>query len=176
LGLSPSQLPPDARALQFAPHHLDLDQGAAAPHLLFDRGNVRRWKAAILRHFRGAHRWRLQLGNAGRIHAHVLADLADGPPELARGGELAKPCESYFETAVCYVLKPPIDYNAEHLSLWLEAKKRGRLPALSGTHGIPSRRTWGHPSKLRDYFEKPPTAATAATLANHLPQDHPKTP
>jgi hypothetical protein len=141
--------------------HLDLDRGAADPHLLFDRANVRRWRAAILRHFRGPCRWRLELGNAGRIHAHVLADLADGPPELARGGELAKPCERYFEAAVRYVLKPPLEYNAEHLAIWLEAKKRARLPALSGTHGIPQKRTWSNPSRLRVYFAKPPTKATS---------------
>ncbi len=141
--------------------HLGLDPSAAAPHLLFDRANVRRWKQAILRHFRGPCRWRLELGNDGRIHAHVLADLADGPPELPRGRELAKPCERYFETAVRYVLKPPLEYNAEHLAIWLEAKKRGRLPRLAGSHGIPSRRTWGHPSKLRVYFAKPPPETTS---------------
>ncbi len=142
-------------------HHLGLDQGAAAPHLLFDRANVRRWRAAILHQFRGPCRWRLQLGNAGRIHAHVLADLADGPPELPRSGEIVKPCAAYWTAAVRYSLKPALEYNAEHLAIWLEAKKCDRLPALSGTYGIPQKRTWGHPSRLRVYFAKPPTKATS---------------
>ncbi len=165
-------------------HHLDLDRGAADPHLLFDRANARRWKAAILHHFRGPCRWRLELGKGGRVHCHVLADLADGP-ELPLGRELAKPCERYFETAVRYVLKPPLEYTAANLALWLEARKRGRLPRLAGSHGIPSRRTWGNPSELRDYFAKPPTettpadpqtatAATAATLATTAPKTPPR--
>jgi hypothetical protein len=62
---------------------------------------------------------------------------------------------------VRYVLKPPLEYNAEHLAIWLEAKKRARLPALSGTHGIPQKRTWSNPSRLRVYFAKPPTKATS---------------
>lgn len=141
--------------------HLGLDPSAAAPHLLFDRANVRLWKQAILRHFRGPCRWRLELGNDGRIHAHVLADLADGPPELPRSGEIVKPCAHYWTAAVSYQLKPALEYTAANLALWLEARKRGRLPRLAGSHGIPSRRTWGHPSKLRVYFAKPPPETTS---------------
>jgi hypothetical protein len=153
--------------------HLGLDPSAAAPHLLFDRANVRRWKAAILRHFRGPCRWRLELGNDGRIHAHVLADLADGPPELPRAGEIVKPCAAYWTAAVSYQLKPALEYTPEHLAIWLEAKKRGRLPRLAGSHGIPQKRTWGNPSALRVYFAKPPTETTSTAAAETQPPPRP---
>jgi hypothetical protein len=151
--------------------HLDLPREAAAPHLLFDRANVRRWKAAILTAFKGPCRWRLELGDEGRVHAHVLADAAE-LPELPRGGRVVSPCLHYWETAVRYVLKPPLIYKAEHpalsaahLALWLEAKKRGRLPTLAGSRGIPNRRTWGRPSKLRVLFPNQPEKATPSDPA-----------
>jgi hypothetical protein len=149
-----------------------------------------------LHQFRGPCRWRLELGKGGRVHCHVLADLADSPAELPRSGEIVKPCAAYWTAAVRYQLKPALEYTPEHLAIWLEAKKCGRLPRLAGSHGIPQKRTWGHPSKLRDYFafatsadpqtapvgtpvttEPPPsaatqtaTAATAATRATTAPK------
>jgi hypothetical protein len=146
--------------------HLDLSREAAAPALLFDRANVRRWREAIKKHFTGPHRWRLQLGRSGRIHAHIIADLADGPAELPRSGQIVKPCAAYFEAAVRYVCKPPLEYTAEHLALWLEAKKRGRLPRLSGSHGIPTRRRWQNPSS---------SAFTLLSALSDAPQRTPKT-
>lgn len=140
--------------------HLDLDPSAAAPHLCLDRGNVARWKEATLRHFRGPFRARLALGDGGHVHCHVLADLADGPPELPRDGEIVKPCLRYFEAAVGYQLKPPMEYSAAHLALWLEAKKRGRLPTLAWSRGVPKKRRWHERSVLRKTFGKPPENAT----------------
>lgn len=60
-------------------YHLGLPESAAAPHLLFNRANIRRWKRAIKTHFKGPLRWKLELGE-NRIHVHILADLNDGPP------------------------------------------------------------------------------------------------
>jgi hypothetical protein len=161
--------------------HLDLPQEAAAPALFFDRANVRRWRDAIAAHFTGPHRWRLELGSAGRIHAHILADLADGPPDLPRGGELAKPCAAYFEAAVRYQLTPPLEYTAAHLALYMAAKRRGRLPNLAGSRGIPKKAIWSNPSSSGFLWrnspetdpKEPPKIAPVATPAT--PQLRPAT-
>jgi hypothetical protein len=136
--------------------HLDLSREAAAPALLFDRANVDRWKRAIRDHFTGPCRWKLELGRCGRVHAHILADLDDGPAELPRGGQVVKPCLHYLDAVVGYVSKPPLEYCAEHLALWSEAKRRGRLPRLSGTMNLPNKTTWNNPSYLRVYSSKQP--------------------
>ncbi len=138
--------------------HLDLSREAAAPALLFDRRNVDRWKQAIKRHFTGPCRWKLELGRCGRVHAHILANLDDGPAELPRGGQVVKPCLHYLDAVVGYVTKPPLEYCAEHLALWSEAKRRGRLPRLSGTMNLPNKTTWNEPSYLRVYNPQPPTS------------------
>lgn len=145
--------------------HLGLDISSSAPHLLFSRANVALWKAAILRWFKGPCRWCLELGEHGRIHAHILADLWDGPPGLDRTGRTVIPCEGYYETVVGYVLKPPLSYTADHLAIWIEAKSRGRLPTLAGSRGIPTRRTWDDPSRLRVYFALAPSITLEHTSA-----------
>ncbi len=126
--------------------HLDVDPELAEPHRYADPEARRVWKAAILRHFKGPQRWRLALGKEGRVHVHVLADLADGPPDVPRGGQLAKPCESYYRKAVRYQLKPALERTALHLAVHFRTKKRWKLPAAAGSRGVPNRRTWGNAS------------------------------
>jgi hypothetical protein len=83
---------------------------------------------------------------------------------------------------VRYQLKPPLEYNADHLAIWLEAKKRGRLPRLSGSRGIPQKRTWGNPSRLRVSFAfspqtdpaKDPKTNAAGTRGTPAPETTPR--
>ncbi len=144
--------------------HLDLDSSAAAPALLFDRGSIRKWKAAISTAFTGPHHACLEIGQGGRVHAHVLADLHDGPAALPRGGSLAKPCESYLEAVVGYLSKPPLQYTAEHLAIWLEGRAGGRrLPRLAWSRNVPNSRTLSNRSSLRTNFPiRPKSASTIA--------------
>jgi hypothetical protein len=86
-----------------------------------------------------------------------------------------KPCLHYLDAVVGYVTKPPLEYCAEHLAIWSEAKKRGRLPRLSGTMNLPSRTTWNNPSDLPVYLSQRPTSTpkTAAVGSHRTAQPVP---
>lgn len=121
--------------------HLGLPAEAADPERLYLAVNVSLWLQAIRRHFKGPLYWRLELGE-GRIHVHIVAAYDDGPPGLPRGGELVKPLHDP-EGWIAYISKPNAAYTGANLGRYLKARRRGRLPRLSGIVGIPSRRVWG---------------------------------
>jgi hypothetical protein len=119
---------------------LGLPDACADPARLFDPANIRLWKGAIRECFSGPLYWTLELGN-DRVHPHVIADVDAGLLELPRTGEIVKPCADYLPQLVRY-LSGPLEYNARNLALWLEAKRRGKLPRLSGTMRLPNKGTW----------------------------------
>lgn len=157
--------------------HLGLPESAADARHLFDPTNIQCWKHTIKKHFRGPLRWKLELGEHGRIHVHVLADLRAGLPELPRGGELVKPCAHYLETLVAYLSKPPAPYTAEALALWMEARQHGPLPHLSGTIRLPNLSTWRKRSASAITFDSTtePPALQPAQRTSEPPQPGPLT-
>ncbi len=116
--------------------HLGLPLECANPVNFYCKGNVDRWKSAIKASFTSPLHWKLEL--AERVHAHITADGNASLFHLRRGGELAKPIYNY-EGWLFYLAKPSAQWNARNLALWLRARRRGRLPRLSGTQGVPNR-------------------------------------
>ncbi len=116
--------------------HLGLPPECADPANFYCHKNVDRWKAAIRASFASPLHWKLEL--AERIHVHITADRDAGPPHLPQGGELVKPIYDY-EGWLFYIAKPAAQWTARNLALWLRAKRRGRLPRLSGTVGLQNR-------------------------------------
>lgn len=161
--------------------HLGLPREAAYGDPWNDKALYRRWKRAIKRHFRGPCHWRLERGWNGRVHAHVIADIDDGPPELPRGGEIVKPCLHYFDEAVRYHFNPP-PWTVENLASYYAAKDReGRLPDMSGYLNVPNTRTWNNPSSSGFTFQKQPlspdqddlnprNAVSTSDTHEHLPR------
>ncbi len=125
-------------------HHLGLSKAAAAPELLFDDANIKLWQQAVRAAFTGPVYWARELGEDGHVHVHVLAGAEAGLLHIPRGGQVAG-LVWCLEGLLTYWAKPAAPYTAGNLALWLKAKRRGRLPRMSGTLGLPNTRTWGCP-------------------------------
>lgn len=109
------------------------------PRNSYSKANVKCWKGAIEASLAPPLWWKLELGN--RIHVHIIADRDAGLPEILRGGELIKRIADY-EKLLLYLAKPNAEWNAHNFALYLHAKRRGHLPRLRGTIGVPNRKTW----------------------------------
>lgn len=131
--------------------HLQLPAEAADPERLNDPDNVALWVSAIRRELRGPLYYKLELGEGERVHAHVIAAHDAGLLQLPRDGEIVQPL--YDPPGwIAYLMKPPAPYTGTNLGRWMIARRRGRLPRLSGIVNVPSRRVWGcegDPSTLR---------------------------
>ncbi len=124
--------------------HVGLPEVAASPERLFDPSNVRQWREAIKATLSGPLYWVLELGECGRVHAHVLGGATAGLPHIRRGGGVVTPVHD-LEGLLSYLSKPVAPYTGPNMALWLAAKRRGRLPKMSGTVRLPNARTWGCP-------------------------------
>jgi hypothetical protein len=106
------------------------------------------WLKALRRALRGSCcYWKLEVGDEGRLHIHVLADLDALPPEIPRGGEVVK---KVYDPGglIDYLSKPAAPYTVENLAVWIEAGQAGaRRHNLSGTLNCPDKRTYKPPSR-----------------------------
>ncbi len=133
---------PDLCLYTMHAHHLGLPEVAASPERLFEPSNVRQWREAIKATLSGPLYWVLELGECGRVHAHVLGGATAGLPHIRRGGGVVTPVHD-LEGLLGYLSKPVAPYTGPNMALWLAAKRRGRLPKMSGTARLPNARTWG---------------------------------
>jgi hypothetical protein len=132
---------PDLHHYSLHHHHLGLSEADAAPELIFDPANIRLWQETIKATFSGPLYWCRELGEDGAVHHHVLAGAEAGLLHIPRGGKVAGPVWG-LEGLLSYLCKPVAPYTAPNLAIWLEAKKRGRLPRMSGTMRLPNSSTW----------------------------------
>lgn len=151
---------PDLHRYNLHAEHLDLPPECAEAARLCCRRNIRRWLQAIRAKLKGPLYWCLEVGENGRVHVHVLAAGDAGLLHLPRGGEVVKRVY-YLPGLLEYWGKPAMPYTAPNMALWLVAKRRGRLPRLSGTVRVPNRRTWDASASVRT-FDFGPAAAAAA--------------
>lgn len=151
---------PDPYRYNLHAEHLGLPPECAEAALLLCPRNVRWWVRALRAKLKGPLYWCLEVGENGRVHVHVLAAGDAGLLHLPRGGEVVKRVYN-LPGLLEYLGKPAMPYTAGNVALWLIAKRRGRLPKLSGTVRVPNRRTW-HPSASVRTFNSVPVAAAAA--------------
>lgn len=142
--------------------HLQLPDEAADPERLNDPANVALWGSAIRRELRGPLYYKLELGEGERVHCHVIAAHDAGLLQLPRDGKVIQPLHDP-PGWIAYLMKPPAPYTGTNLGRWMIARRRGRLPRLSGIIGVPSRRVWG-------------CEADRSALRVSLCPDHPSAP
>ena len=118
--------------------HLGLEETLMAAEGYYRREVVYKWREAVRAQLVPPLWWRLELGNS--VHIHVIASRDAGLMHIRRDGEVIKPIYDP-EGLLMYLMKPP-EYTVRNLALWLEARKRGRLPRTSGTIGVPNSRIW----------------------------------
>lgn len=129
----------DPHAYTLHASHLGLPPECSDPANFYTKANRDHWHAAVKAAFASPLHWKLEL--AERVHVHVIADKDAGLPHLKRGGEVIKPITNY-EGWLYYIAKPVAQWNACNMALWLKAKRRGRLPRMSGTSGLANRKTF----------------------------------
>jgi hypothetical protein len=119
----------------------------------YDKAVNEAWKKAIEKLFKTKNRnnmiwFKLEVGENGKIHAHVFADHDAALNHLPRGTTPQHKVRLIEtpESAVRYLLKPALSYSTEHLAIWVQARrdypKPKQLPRVSGFRNLPNSRTW----------------------------------
>jgi hypothetical protein len=121
--------------------HLGLPIDYADPRFIYYPLVVEEIKAAIARFIPKPYAWKIEIGNDGAVHVHILGPYA---PKLAHlifeGSKVAQPIRPGSEiTLLAYLSKPAAPFTAFNYAVYLEAKQSKQtktLPRLSGQLGI----------------------------------------
>ncbi len=124
--------------------HLGLPAELAKPEHYFDHAVIKIWREQLKQVLAPPLWFKIALGE-NRIHAHVIASVDAGLPDIPRDGEIIKPVDDP-QGALSYLFKPGATYTPENLALWIAAKRAslgaGNLPRHTGTAGVPNSKTW----------------------------------
>lgn len=132
---------------------LNLPQEFESSTRFYDKAVNEAWKEAISQLFKTKNRnnviwFKLEVGENGKIHAHVFASHDAALNHLPRGTTPQHKVRLIDtpEDAVSYLLKPALSYSTEHLALWIQARrncpKPKKLPRVSAFRNLPNSRTW----------------------------------
>jgi hypothetical protein len=134
--------------------HLGLPLDYSDPRYTYYPLVVEEIKAAITRFIPKPYAWKLEVGNEGAVHLHIIGGYA---PKLAHlifeGSKVAQRIRPGSEvTLLAYMSKPAAPFTATNYAIYLEAKQSKQtknLPCLSGQRGLKRNRLKGNPSDLR---------------------------
>jgi hypothetical protein len=121
--------------------HLGLPIDYADPRFIYYPLVVEEMKAAIARFIPKPYAWKVEVGNEGAVHPHIIGGYS---PKLAHlifeGSKVAQPIRPGSEiTLLAYLSKPAAPFTAFNYAVYLEAKQRkqtAQLPRLSGQLGL----------------------------------------
>jgi hypothetical protein len=121
--------------------HLGLPIDYADPRYLYAPTLITEIKAAIAQIIPAAYYWKLEAGNDGAVHVHILGPHAPALAHLVfQGSKVAQPIRPGTEVQLlAYLSKPPAPFTAANYGIYLEAKahkQKAQLPRLSGQIGI----------------------------------------
>ncbi len=134
---------PHTTALFYSLHmtHLGLPLEYSDPRFIYYPLVVEEIKAAIARFIPKPYAWKIEIGNEGAAHLHILAGYAALLDHLIfEGSKVAQPVRPGSElTLLAYLSKPAAPFTATNYAIYLEAKQskqRKTLPRLSGQLGL----------------------------------------
>jgi hypothetical protein len=121
--------------------HLDLPLDYSDPRYIYYPLVVEEIKAAIGRFIPKPYAWKVEVGNEGAAHLHIIGGYS---PKLAHlifeGSKVAQPIRPGSEvTLLAYLSKPAAPFTAFNYAVYLEAKQSKQtktLPRLSGQLGL----------------------------------------
>jgi hypothetical protein len=121
--------------------HLGLPVDYANPRYLYAPTVITEIKAAIAQIIPAAYYWKLEAGNDGAVHVHIIGPHAPALAHLIfEGSKVAQPIRPGTEVRLlAYLSKPPAPFTAFNYGIYLEArshKQTKQLPRLSGQIGI----------------------------------------
>jgi hypothetical protein len=121
--------------------HLGLPIDYADPRFIYYPLVVEEIKAAIARFIPKPYAWKIEIGNDGAVHVHILGPYAPLLDHLIfEGSKVAQPIRPGSEvTLLAYLSKPSAPFTAFNFAVYLEAKQRkqtAQLPRLSGQLGL----------------------------------------
>jgi hypothetical protein len=121
--------------------HLGLPVDYADPRYLYVPVIIQEIKAAIAQIIPAPYYWKLEAGNDGALHVHILGLCAPLLDYLIfEGSKVAQPIRPGTEVQLlAYLSKPPAPFTAFNYGIYLEAKahkQTKQLPRLSGQIGI----------------------------------------
>jgi hypothetical protein len=128
------------------PQELEISAG------FYDKAVNEAWVKAIEKLFNTKNRnnviwFKLEVGENGKIHAHVFASHDAALLHLPRGTTPQHKVRLIEtpEGAVSYLLKPALSDSPEHLAIWIQARRAypKQLPKVSRFRNLPNSRTWG---------------------------------
>ncbi len=147
---------PSTPALFYSCHmtHLGLPIDYSDLRFIYYPLVVEEIKAAIARYIPHPYAWKIEIGNEGAVHPHIIGGYA---PKLAHlifeGSKVAQPVRPGSEvTLLAYLSKPAAPFTATNYAIYLEAKQSKQtknLPCLSGQRGLKRNTLKGNPSDLR---------------------------
>lgn len=121
--------------------HLELPVEYGDPEHFYLRDYINGWRTAVKTKLKPTLWWKLEL--ATRVHVHVIASHDAGLEHIERGGEVIKPIYDP-EGIMTYLMKPKAPYTERNLGLWIAARRMHiiQFPHMSGSYGLPNKRTW----------------------------------
>jgi hypothetical protein len=134
---------PNTPAFFYSLHmtHLGLPVDYANPRYLYAPVIISEIKAAIAQSIPACYYWRIETGNDGAVHVHLIGPHAPALAHLIfEGSKVAQPVQPGTEVQLlAYLSKPPAPFTAFNYGIYLEAKSHkqtAQLPRLSGQIGI----------------------------------------
>jgi hypothetical protein len=101
-------------------------------------------KAALKKLILEPFAWKIEVGEAGNVHVHVIGPYAPALDYLM-GSKRAKPIKLGTEvTVLAYLLKPAAPWTAGNYGIYLQARvenQGSRLSPLSGQFGLGNSRS-----------------------------------
>jgi hypothetical protein len=121
--------------------HLGLPIDYADPRFIYYPLVVEEIKAAIARFIPKPYAWKVEVGNEGAVHSHIIGGYSAKLAHLIfEGSKVAQPIRPGSEiTLLAYLSKPAAPFTAFNYGIYLEAKQSKQtktLPRLSGQLGI----------------------------------------
>jgi hypothetical protein len=118
--------------------HLGLPVDYADPRFIYYPLVIAEIKAAIAKHLPRPYYWKLEVGNEGSAHVHLIAGPSHSLDHLIfNGSKVIQPIRPGSEVRLlAYLSKPAAPFTASNCATYLEAKQTSRLPNLSGQVGV----------------------------------------
>jgi hypothetical protein len=134
---------PNTRAYFYSLHmkHLGLPIDYADPRFIYYPLIIAEIKAAIARFIPKPYAWKIEVGNEGAVHLHIIGGYSPLLDHLVfEGSKVAQPIRPGSEiTLLAYLSKPAAPFTAFNYAVYLEAKQSKQtktLPRLSGQLGL----------------------------------------